>query len=263
MLQSLYLAITAVFFALFFAEDAERRAELCLKAYAAQHAWWRPSAASSAISTSAGLGRRLHDVRPRLRHRSRTPTCSAPTWSWAPLYYMQQPHPRAHPASLRDADRPCRSSWRGIFLSFSRGSWGAFVYRHRCSVGLPSSRPTAAHRAGASCVMTLLAVVHRRLIALVAACCRSTAFANSSCSVLALDAGLRRGRDRAASATSCAPCRCCSTGSTGFGPLRFRLFFDLDPHNSYINAFASYGWLGGSPSCCWSASPSSSASGWR
>jgi hypothetical protein len=31
----------------------------------------------------------------------------------------------------------------------------------------------------------------------------------------------------------------------GFGPLRFRLTFDLDPHNSYIGAFANEGWLGG------------------
>jgi O-antigen ligase len=31
----------------------------------------------------------------------------------------------------------------------------------------------------------------------------------------------------------------------GFGPLRFRLVFELEPHNSYINAFASNGWLGG------------------
>lgn len=31
----------------------------------------------------------------------------------------------------------------------------------------------------------------------------------------------------------------------GFGPLRFRLTFGLEPHSSYINAFASYGWLGG------------------
>ena len=31
----------------------------------------------------------------------------------------------------------------------------------------------------------------------------------------------------------------------GFGPLRFRLIFDLEPHSSYVNAFASYGWLGG------------------
>jgi hypothetical protein len=31
----------------------------------------------------------------------------------------------------------------------------------------------------------------------------------------------------------------------GFGPLRFRLVFGLEPHNSYINAFASNGWLGG------------------
>jgi O-antigen ligase len=31
----------------------------------------------------------------------------------------------------------------------------------------------------------------------------------------------------------------------GFGPLRFRLIFGIEPHNSYINAFASNGWLGG------------------
>ena len=31
----------------------------------------------------------------------------------------------------------------------------------------------------------------------------------------------------------------------GFGPLRFRTVMGADPHNVYINAFASYGWLGG------------------
>jgi O-antigen ligase len=32
----------------------------------------------------------------------------------------------------------------------------------------------------------------------------------------------------------------------GFGPLRFRWIFNqADPHNVYVNAFASYGWLGG------------------
>ncbi len=31
----------------------------------------------------------------------------------------------------------------------------------------------------------------------------------------------------------------------GFGPHRFAFTFDLDPHNSYIGAFASAGWLGG------------------
>jgi hypothetical protein len=31
----------------------------------------------------------------------------------------------------------------------------------------------------------------------------------------------------------------------GMGPLRFRLTFEFEPHNSYINGFASNGWLGG------------------
>ncbi len=31
----------------------------------------------------------------------------------------------------------------------------------------------------------------------------------------------------------------------GFGPLQFREYFPEDPHNTFLNAFASYGWLGG------------------
>jgi hypothetical protein len=31
----------------------------------------------------------------------------------------------------------------------------------------------------------------------------------------------------------------------GFGPLKFRSHFPEDPHSVYVNAFASYGWLGG------------------
>ena len=31
----------------------------------------------------------------------------------------------------------------------------------------------------------------------------------------------------------------------GMGPLRWRLTFGLDPHNSYIGGFANGGWLGG------------------
>lgn len=31
----------------------------------------------------------------------------------------------------------------------------------------------------------------------------------------------------------------------GFGPLHFRYYFIEDAHNVYVNAFASYGWLGG------------------
>lgn len=31
----------------------------------------------------------------------------------------------------------------------------------------------------------------------------------------------------------------------GFGPLQYRNFFPEDPHETYVNAFASYGWFGG------------------
>ena len=31
----------------------------------------------------------------------------------------------------------------------------------------------------------------------------------------------------------------------GLAPIRFRYIFGKDPHNVYVNAFASYGWIGG------------------
>jgi hypothetical protein len=31
----------------------------------------------------------------------------------------------------------------------------------------------------------------------------------------------------------------------GFGPFRFPLYFTLQPHNSYVGAFADAGWIGG------------------
>ncbi len=31
----------------------------------------------------------------------------------------------------------------------------------------------------------------------------------------------------------------------GFGPLQYSSYMGLDPHNTFLNAFASYGWLGG------------------
>ncbi len=31
----------------------------------------------------------------------------------------------------------------------------------------------------------------------------------------------------------------------GFGPLQYRHFLSVDPHETYLNAFASYGWVGG------------------
>lgn len=31
----------------------------------------------------------------------------------------------------------------------------------------------------------------------------------------------------------------------GFGPFIYRTIFGIDPHNVYVNAFSSYGWLGG------------------
>ena len=38
---------------------------------------------------------------------------------------------------------------------------------------------------------------------------------------------------------------CCIEKPLGFGPFRFPLYFTLQPHNSYVGAFADAGWIGG------------------
>ena len=239
MLQSLYLALTALVFALFFAEDTNRRAELCLKAYAA-------STIVAAICgilgyfDVAGLG----DLFSRYGRASGTfkdPNVLGSYLVMGAVYYVQC-------LLLGRTRRILATSAAllvvvtGIFLSFSRGSWGAFVVATLLSAGLAfvtSADPRRRRRIllmgfgavalAVVAVGVLLALPHTRDFFLQRAELEQDydegvtgRFGNQMRSIPMLLGRLN-----------------------GFGPLRFRLIFDLEPHNSYVNAFASYGWLGG------------------
>ena len=130
----------------------------------------------------------------------------------------------------------------GVFLSFSRGSWGATLFAMLLFV--VASYKTAEDRA-----------TRRKIIGALAA----LAFAFAGIGIFAASNDTLRATitDRAQLEQSY------DSGVTGrfgnqersipmlmarplgFGPLRFETLFDLDPHNSYIGAFASGGWLGG------------------
>lgn len=130
----------------------------------------------------------------------------------------------------------------GSFLSFSRGAWANAVV----SIGLMVLLTYIAAGPGplrrriiGFCVIGAAALVAALLFALSFEQVR-TMFEMRASVVQDYDAGVtgRFGNQlRAIPELMELP--------NGYGPLRFRFHFPEDPHNVYVNAFASYGWLGG------------------
>lgn len=240
MLQSLYLAVTAVFFVIFFAEDTSRRAEICLKAYAL----------STVLAAGCGIlgyfdvfgSGALLSLNGRASGTFKDPNVLGSYLIMGALYFLQNlllartRHPMRTTAALLIVIA-------GIFLSFSRGSWLAFSVALCLLVGFTiATAPTLALRRRAA-VLTA---------AVIGAAIAALAFLLSFETIrefFLLRFALAQDYDVGETGRFGNQLR--SLGMlldrvNGFGPLRFRLVFGLDPHNSYINSFASYGWLGAS-----------------
>ncbi len=239
MLLSLYLAFSAVFFAFFLAEDSERRGELCLKACA----WGAVLAAACGIVGYLGLFG-LGDIFSRYGRASGTfkdPNVLGSFLVIGGVYFMQRlvltrsRHVVVDVLSLLVIVA-------AIFLSFSRGSWGAFVVAAALCVG--SAYLTSADRR-----------MRRRIIVMTAAaiavvvCALAIVLSMSETRDLFFQrAALEQDYDGGATGRFGNQARSIPMlldHINGLGPLRFRLIFGLEPHDTYINAFASYGWLGG------------------
>jgi O-antigen ligase len=129
----------------------------------------------------------------------------------------------------------------GTFLSFSRGSWAATL------VGILVMSAMA--------LRTSAAPVRRRIVALIFALVGLCAILVVG--LLSVGDVAERFENRAQVAQSYDEGETGRFGNqlrsipmlldrpAGFGPLRFRLIFGLEPHNSYIGGFANGGWLGG------------------
>ena len=239
MLQSLYLAATAIFFVLFFSEQTLQRAELCLKAYAF----------STVVAAGCGLvgyfnvggTSELFTMYGRASGTFKDPNVLGSYLIMGALYFTQNLIlGRTRRVFLTLAALIVVVA--GIFLSFSRGSWGAFLVSTAMMVGfsfLSNRDPRIRRRIVA---MTLLAC----LLALVGVVLLLSI--DSIREFFLQRAAVEQDYDQGATGRFGNQWRSLPMlldHINGFGPLRFRLIFDLDPHNSYINSFASYGWLGG------------------
>jgi len=130
----------------------------------------------------------------------------------------------------------------GIFLSFSRAAWAHMVFSAVMMVGLlfiTTSSGRFRARLVAFSALTAIAVA-ALLGALLAVGNVGAVFKERAALSQYYDKG--EGGRFANQKNSISEL---IERPNGFGPLQFRNYFPNDPHQVYLNAFASYGWLGG------------------
>lgn len=237
--QLAYLVVTGIFFAMLYADDTRARLEVALKAYTASCVL---SAALGIVGYLQLLG--IEDLFYRFGRASGTfqdPNVFGSFLTLGALYLMH--------GLLSGSTRWTLVSLAslvvilaGIFLSFSRGSWGGTVVAAAVMVGAlyASSRSHALRRR----------IV---LIGLVTAGLAAAALAG----LLSIHSVAETFHTRAAIAQDYDEGETGRFGNQirgmgllledplGMGPLRWRQIFNLEPHNSYIGSFANGGWLAG------------------
>jgi O-antigen ligase len=239
MFHSLFISTTGLFFALFLSQQTTRRAELLLTGYAASCVL----AAAIAVATwLIGFGGDSEwVVNGRAMAPFKDPNVLGSYLVTGMLYLIQR---------LLLGDR--RRLWlvlpslalvvTALFLSFSRGSWGAGVVSLAMTVVFllktaDSRRQRLRIASGAAAVLFVGFVA--LMGALSVDSLREFFFQRAAVTQDYDDGPNGRFGNQIRSIPMLLD------RPNGFGPLRFRLIFDLDPHNSYINAFASNGWIGG------------------
>jgi O-antigen ligase len=128
------------------------------------------------------------------------------------------------------------------FLSFSRGSWGATIAAMALMVASAYATTKDIRLKRRIAASTLIAVAIGVLVVLVLLSMTSTR------ELFLQRASVTQDYDEGSTGRFGNQMRSLPMlldRFWGFGPLRFRTIFDLEPHNSYIGAFANTGWLGG------------------
>lgn len=239
MVQSLYLAFSAVFFALFFAQNTVARADVCLRAYALGTVF----AALCGIAGYFNLGGTadLFTLYGRASGPFKDPNVYGSYLILGALFLIQTLIlGRARHVVLTVAGLLIVTA--GVFLSFSRGSWGALVCSALLVVASAFATTNDARIRRRIVVVSLLAIGLAVLSLLVLLSMESVRALFLERFALAQDYDTGQ-TGRFGNQLRAIPMLL--ERLNGFGPVRFRLIFDLDSHNSYLGSFASYGWLGG------------------
>lgn len=236
---SLYLAILCVFLAAFIAQDPVPRAELCMKAYTA-------SAIVVAISgimgyfNVFGLFETL-TLYGRAKGTFKDPNVYGPYIALGALYLMQLLALKRTRHVLATVVMLAIILF-GLLLSFSRGAWGAFVIS--ASIMIFSGFLTAPdNRTRKRIVALTIVVIGTSVLAIIIAL-----LDEATRELLIQRFSVTQSYDEGETGRFGAQLRSLTDLielPNGYGPMRYKWHWGGDPHNSYVNAFASYGWLGG------------------
>lgn len=239
-LQSLYLVVTAIFYTLFFSERTAHRAALGLKAFTAG-AVVSASLGLLGYFDVSGLASDFTKYEGRVSGTFKDPNVFGSYLILGILYLMQR--------VLLGRTRHVAATLLlmlalilGVFISFSRGSWAAAL----AAILLTAASAYLTTRDGRLRVR----IVRMAAVAAVAGALTLVGMLSLP-SVNALffkRAEIAQDYDEGVTGRFGNQLRSLPLlveRPEGFGPLRFRLLFDLDPHNSYVGAFANGGWLGG------------------
>ena len=239
MIQSAYLAVTTLLFMCIFGTNTEHRVELALKAYTASCLF----AASLGILGYFDIGgtRAAFATYGRASGPFQDPNVYGSFIIVGALYLMHNVLlGRARSAILSLAG--ALIILVGVLLSGSRGSWGATILGTMMMVGftfITSRSGLFRRRILVIGFVTIGIAVSAILVALSFQEVRD---------LFELRASVTQDYDEGPTGRFGQQMRSIPMlieMPNGMGPLRFRLFNEYDPHSSYINAFASYGWLGG------------------
>jgi len=242
MAHTLFIATTGVFYALFFAENTKQRIAIGLNGYAASCVLAAVIAIVTWLGTFGSGDEWVRDGRAMLPFKD--PNVLGSYLVLGILYFVQRILlGRVRGTFMLGFTLACLALCSiALFLSFSRGSWLAGVISLALltlMTFLTANTAAMRQRVAICSVLVALAAVLGILIILSNSQIREFFFLRATVAQ-DYDSGTtgRFGNQlRSIPMLLDLP--------NGFGPLRFRLTFGLEPHNAFINAFASNGWLGG------------------
>ncbi|MBY0256010.1 O-antigen ligase [Methylobacterium sp.] len=238
-IQLAYLSITGVFFAMLFSDDTHARMELALKTFVAS------CLLSSAFGIVGYFGfiptEDLFYKYGRASGTFQDPNVFGSFLTLGALYLM-------HGLLLGTTRRPILSAAvllvivAGIFLSFSRGSWGGTLIAIAVMVGsvYRTTRSTALRRRIVTLMVLAVAGSALAIVGLMSIGDTAEMFSKRAAVTQDYDTG-ENGRF----GNQMRGIGMLVDEPLGMGPLRWRLIFALEPHNSYIGSFANGGWVGG------------------
>lgn len=235
---SVYLMLTAIFFAAIMAEDALGRLETLRKGYLFA-AWCAGLAAILGYFDIAGLAG-IFTYAGRASGTFKDPNVLGP-FLVLPLMYLLHAVLIGR-IGLAKGFLLMSIPLLALFLSFSRGAWANLVVSALLMTGLTFLTSTSLPQRARIVFLTLV-----MLVLVVVALLVALSFENIR-SVFEIRASLDQDYDQGVTGRFGSQLRSIPMLlelPNGFGPLRFRFTFPEDPHNVYINGFASYGWLGG------------------